>query len=41
MGDIATALLVVGGLIALLLLVPVAIGIGGLAGLLLASGMVH
>jgi hypothetical protein len=36
-----TALLVIGGLIALLLLVPVAIAIGGVAGLALASGLVH
>jgi hypothetical protein len=36
-----TGLLVLGALVALLLMAPVAIGVGGLVGLVLASGMVH
>jgi len=36
-----TGLLVLGALVALLLMAPVAIGVGDLVGLALASGMVH
>jgi hypothetical protein len=36
-----TGLLVLGALVALLLMAPIAIGVGGIVGFALAAGMVH